>query len=110
MNDTCGVCRELGRPCNTHKPPPPAPMVKLTPAQNTLVRQLIDSPDGVPLDQVHSKPLEGLMRRRIATVHHGRALLIAPTKQVQMGIHNRTLIDFDALTSIDSPARPDDAA
>lgn len=83
MNGTCSICSHLGRPCSTHPDPEPAaapaaqiPPPKLTPRQNALLKQLRATPEGVPLKQTHTATVEGLMRRRLATVWNGQVRLI----------------------------------
>lgn len=96
MTAPCAVCNELGRPCSEHTAPAPTPTrqpstVKLTPAQNALANRLIRGP--VPIDDCHAMTLEGLMRRRIATVQNGHAVLIARTRTVG-GATPRTVLDL----------------
>lgn len=75
-------------------------MLKTTPAQARLLKRLIKAgPKGLNLPDVHEQTMDGLMRRGLAGVHDGRAVLIAPTKQVRTGATVKTVVDFDAVSA-----------
>lgn len=73
MTDPCAVCTELGRPCTRHQTGA-TPTSKLSPPQNALLRRLERGP--VPIGDCHALSLESLMRRRLATVEDGHAVLV----------------------------------
>lgn len=75
-------------------------MLKTTPAQARLLKRLIKAgPKGLHLPDVHEQTLDALMRRGLAGVDNGRAVLTAPTKQVRHGATVKTVVDLDAVTA-----------
>lgn len=73
-------------------------MLKLTPAQNSIVKRLLadaltDQPTGIEVRPLDQRTVDGLLRRGIATVRAGQLVLTAPTRTVWTSSGARLRLD-----------------